>query len=375
MHLKNIHLTQFKNFSSVQIALSPEINCFLGNNGSGKTNLLDAVHYLCLTKSAVNAIDLQNIMHGHSFFAIKGEFQKKAKSVEIKCIVEAGKKKQLINNGKAYDKMSEHVGELPVVLIGPDDTQLIKGGSEERRKFFDGMLAQLDRQYLENLIRYQHFWKQRNALIKKFAETDRVDTILLEPYNEELIHLSQAIARKRAEFLESYAPLLVRHYVEISGIQEDVRIRYETHCLEQNFPGRFRSSLKKDLFLKRTSLGTHKDDFVFDIAGYPLKRFGSQGQQKSFLIALKLAQFHTLKDQKQTVPILLLDDIFDKLDDQRIKNLVALVARKEFGQLFITDARPERSRTILRDINSNISFFEVAAGQIRIFSDDGYRGH
>src|SRR5690606_29344278 len=183
-------------------------------------------------------------------------------------------------------------------------------------------------------------------------------------YNQEMIHLSQSIAQKRAAFIELYAPLLVQHYVEISGIQEDVRIAYETHCLEENFAAKFKSSLNRDMMLKRTSLGTHKDDFAFGIAGYPLKKFGSQGQQKSYLIALKLAQFQIFKEQKQTTPILLLDDIFDKLDDQRIKNLVALVANKEFGQLFVTDARPERSRKILQHVSSEIRFFDVDAGNI-----------
>src|SRR5690606_8180382 len=193
MHLKNIQLTQFKNFSKVRISFSPEINCLLGINGSGKTNLLDAIHYLCLTKSAFNTIDQQNILHNQHFFTIRGEFQRKIKTTEVECIVESGKKKQLIKNGKPYDKMSEHIGLLPVVMVGPDDN-LIKGGSEERGKFFDSMISQLDKNYLDNLIRYHHFWKQRNALIKKFAETNQTDALLLEPYNKELINLSRSIA-------------------------------------------------------------------------------------------------------------------------------------------------------------------------------------
>src|SRR5690606_15895916 len=291
-------------------------------------------------------------------------FQQGEKTVEVKCLLESGKKKQVINNGKAYDKMSEHIGLLPIVLIAPDDTQLIKGGSEERRKFFDSLLSQVDKNYLEQLIRYQHFLKQRNALVKKFSESNRIDTVLLEPYDKELIQLSLWIGEKRSNFIQTYAPLLLNHYLEISGSKEEVHITYESNCLEPSFKEVFKSSLKKDLLLKRTNKGIHKDDYHFNIGGHPLKKFGSQGQQKSFLIALKLAQFHVFKNLKQTKPILLLDDIFDKLDDLRIKKLIELVANQEFGQLFITDARPERSREILEDLHSHITYFELKEGAI-----------
>ncbi len=365
MHLKNIQLTQFKNFSKVQTAFSSEINCFLGVNGSGKTNLLDAIHYLCLTKSAFNAIDSQNIQHHQDFFAITGEFQLGEKTQEIKCLLEAGKKKQLLHNGKAYEKMSEHIGLLPVVLIAPDDNELIKGGSEERRKFFDSLLSQLDKKYLEKLIRYQHYLKQRNALIKRFAESNRIDKVLLEPYDRELINLSLNIAKKRTSFIKHFIPLLLQHYAEISRQKEEVYVTYESDGTGEDFEQLFKDSLRKDLMLKRTNVGIHKDDYNFEINGYPIKKFGSQGQQKSFLIALKLAQFHVFKDIKKTKPILLLDDIFDKLDDLRIKKMIDLVANKEFGQLFITDARPERSKKILGDIPSETLYFDVEAGSIR----------
>lgn len=358
-------MTQFKNFSKVQASFSSEINCFLGVNGSGKTNLLDAIHYLCLTKSAFNAVDIQNVQHDKAFFALTGEFQQAGKTQEIKCLLEAGKKKQVINNGKPYEKMSEHIGLLPVVLIAPDDTLLIRGGSDERRKFFDSLLSQVDQNYLQKLIRYQHFLKQRNALIKRFAESNRVDKVLLEPYNIELMQLSREIAKKRSDFVTQFIPLLLRHYAEISDQKEAVSIGYESEGVEMDFEQRFKDSLRKDLILKRTNVGIHKDDYNFQIDGYPLKKFGSQGQQKSFLIALKLAQFQVFKDIKNTKPILLLDDIFDKLDDLRIQKMISLVANREFGQLFITDARPERSRKILRGISSSTTYFEVDDGEIR----------
>jgi DNA replication and repair protein RecF len=364
MHLKNIRLTQFKNFSKVQIGFSPEINCLVGNNGSGKTNLLDAVHYLCLTKSAFNAVDVQNIMHGHPFFSLQGDFDLGEKSLQIKCLLETGKKKQVILNGKPYEKLSGHIGLLPIVLIAPDDTLLIRGGSDDRRKFFDSLLSQLDKNYLKNLIRYHSFLKQRNALLKQFSENNRTDRQLLEPYDRELIALSVIIAHSRSDFMQSYAPLLLHHYSNISEKREAVSIRYDSDCLNDDFRLSFQTSLKKDLLFKRTNCGIHKDDYNFEIGGYPLKKFGSQGQQKSFLIALKLAQFHVLKEMKNTKPILLLDDIFDKLDDQRIKKMMELVANHEFGQLFITDARPERSKRILQGISSNINFFEIQDGSV-----------
>ncbi len=364
MHLKTLRLIQFKNYSQAELTFSKEINCFLGINGSGKTNLLDAIHYLCLTKSAFNPVDLQNVQHQEDFFTLIGNFELEGKDLEIKCILEAKKKKQVINNGKAYDKMSEHVGLLPVVLIAPDDTLLIKGGSEERRKFFDSLLSQLDRNYLALLVRYQHFLKQRNALIKQFAEQDRCDRSLLEPYDQEIIKLSKVIFEKRQNFIQQFKPLLLHHYAEISGKREAIDIRYESQCQQDKFEGDFHNSLKKDLILKRTNMGIHKDDFVFKIDDYPLKKFGSQGQQKSFLIALKLAQFQVFKEQKETKPLLLLDDIFDKLDDYRISKLMELVAHHEFGQLFITDARPERTRKILQGVDADIAYFEIDQGRV-----------
>src|SRR5690554_2050619 len=224
MHLKNIQITQFKNLEKVQLNFSLSINCFIGINGSGKTNLLESIHYLCLTISGFNSTDLQNITHGQSFFALKAQFQLGQKAVEVKCILETEKNKQVSKNGKAYEKLSSHIGLLPLVLIAPDDTQLVKGGSEERRKFFDGLLSQMDKTYLERLIRYQHFLKQRNALIKNFSETNRFDPVLIEPYDRELIKLSLWIGEKRSSFLQSYAPVLEKYYGEISGKREEIAI-------------------------------------------------------------------------------------------------------------------------------------------------------
>lgn len=366
MYLKNIRLNQFKNYQKAEVQFSAEINCFVGLNGSGKTNLMDAIHYLCLTKSAINGLDNLSIQHEKDFFTVFGDFDLEGKAIEIRCIFENGKKKQLLQNGKAIDKMSEHIGLLPVVMIAPDDTQLIKNGSEERRRFFDNMLCQMHKEYLDQLVRYQHFLKQRNALIKQFAENGKWNSVFIEPYDREIIQLSKFIAQKRKLFIEEYEPLLKEYYTTISANQEAISINYETHCLDENFENEFKSLIQKDLILKRTNMGIHKDDFIFEINGYPIRKFGSQGQQKSFVIALKLAQFKIFYTHKKTKPILLLDDIFDKLDDGRIEKLMKLVADHQFGQLFITDARPERSKEILEKIDSEIRFFFIKNGNISL---------
>ncbi len=365
MHLKNIQLNQFKNYKKASLDFSEEINCLVGINGSGKTNLLDAIHYLCLTKSALSGVDAQNILHDQEFFAVFGNFAWDNEEWEIRCIVETGKKKQILQNGKAIEKMSDHVGLLPIVMILPDDTQLIRDGSEERRKFFDNMLCQLNKKYLYQLVRYQHYLKQRNALLKHFAESGRFNSSHLEPYDRELIQLSKSISESRTAFIMEYKPVLLDYYSIISDHNEKIDIHYETNCLTPDFEIDFVGNHQKDILLKRTNMGIHKDDFVFEIAQYPIKKYGSQGQQKSFVIALKLAQFRIFFSHKKTKPILLLDDIFDKLDDLRIKKLINLVADHQFGQLFITDARPERSRKILEQIDAEVKFFNIDKGEVK----------
>ena len=365
MHLKNLRLQQFKNYPKAEMQFSPEINCLVGPNGSGKTNILDAVHYLCLTKSALHGVDALSVLHDRDFFTVFGDFELDGKELDIRCIFENGKKKQLLQNGKAIEKMSDHVGLLPVVMIAPDDTLLIKDGSEERRRFFDNMLCQLDRQYLDNLVRYQHFLKQRNALLKQFADRGRWDSHFIEPYDHEILRLSQLIAGSRAEFLKEYEPLLRKYYEDISDGKEQISISYSTQCLDGDFEASFKASAQKDMLLRRTHFGVHKDDFVFEIDAYPIKKFGSQGQQKSFVIALKLAQFRIFTQLKKQKPILLLDDIFDKLDDQRIAKLMRLVADHQFGQIFLSDARPERSKAILAGIHADKKFFLVDSGTVQ----------
>lgn len=357
MYLKSLELLQFKNHEKTKLQFSKEINCIVGLNGSGKTNILDGIHYLSLTKSAVQSSDSLNVQHEKDFFAIKGHFELDHKPLEVRCTVEQGKRKQVYQNGKALDKTSEHVGLIPLVLIAPDDTELIKGGSEGRRKFFDGLLSQLDRTYLNRLIRYHNFLKQRNALLKKFAETGRRDLTLLETYDNELISLSLELSRRRADLLTEVAPMLQSHYEEISQGQEKVIITYETEAQREDFVDYYNSMRRKDFITKNSNAGIHKDDFSFQIGEHSIRKIGSQGQQKSFIIALKLAQFQIFEREKGEKPILLLDDIFDKLDDLRIAAMMDLISKHNFGQIFLTDARPERSKKILAELNSEVQFF------------------
>lgn len=363
MYLKNIRLHQFKNYQEAKLEFSPDVNCVTGLNGAGKTNLLDAIHYLCLTRSAFSSVDLNQIRHDADFFSIKGSFVTEDRKIEVRCSFERAKKKQLHVDGKATEKMSDHIGLIPLVLIAPDDTSLIRDGSEERRKFVDSMLSQIDKAYLHQLIRYQHFLKQRNALLKYFHEGGRKDLLLLEPYDAEIIQLSRGIHQRRASFLKEYTPSLHQHYAELSRSQESVDIQYQSDLDSPDFEDTFKRQLDKDILLKRTQSGIHKDDFVFEIDGHPLKKVGSQGQQKSFVLGLKLAQFEVVKQHKNQVPILLMDDIFDKLDDRRIEQLMRLVADRGFGQLFITDARPERSKNIFNSLSIPAKLIGISNGK------------
>lgn len=363
MHLESLRLVNFKNYEAATLAFSAQVNCFLGPNGSGKTNLLDAIYYLAITKSAEQSQDQLCIRHEESFFSVKGQFKAQDKEQEVLCALEKGKKKQIKLDGVPYKKSSEHIGKFPVVLIAPNDTDVIRGASDERRKFFDTILSQTDARYLSNLMTYNHALKQRNSLLKRFADQSTFDPDLLEPYTLKLIELGKYIFEKRQEALAFFKPLLIEHYQEISDDGEEVNIVYQSH-FNGDVEMLFKKSLEKDRVLKRTNVGIHKDDFDFEMEGLPIKKFGSQGQQKSFLISLKLANYDYLKEQKGADPILLLDDIFDKLDDTRIAKLIEMVASDQFGQIFITDARPERSIGFFEELDVESNFYDVYNGQV-----------
>ncbi len=364
MFLERIHLLNFKNHEELSLTFSQTINCLVGINGSGKTNLLDAIHMLALTKSAFSQTDAQCIQHGAVFFMVDGVFHTPTETEKdtihrITCSLKIGSRKVVMLDKKPYDRLSEHIGRFPVVLISPDDTDLVRDTSELRRKFFDGMLSQLDTHYLENLIQYNSVLKQRNSLLRLFYERNYFDKDLLETFDAQLLPLADAIHQQRKNFMATFVPTVQKYYTYLSDSREEVDLIYESELFEPNFLYEFSFAMKKDLQLQRTTKGIHKDDFEFEINRYALKKFGSQGQQKSFVIALKLAQFEVLHQAKQVKPLILLDDIFDKLDDRRISKLIEMITRQQFGQLFITDARPERSRQIFESLAAEVKIFEI----------------
>lgn len=358
MKLQNIRLAQFKNYPKANFSFVDGINCFLGRNGIGKTNLLDAIYYLAFTKSAFNSVDKDNILHEESFFSIKANFEVEDKTTEMLCAVRLGEKKMVRWGGKEYEKLSEHIGKLPLVMIIPQDTDIVREASEMRRKFFDNLLCQLDQEYLKLLVNYNHLLKQRNALLKSFLEKNRFSAEQLAPYDELMIPLAIKIAGVRNNLMGNFLPIFQEFYKDLSDNQEEVTINYDTR-VSKSFENDFKVQHQKDFRQGRTTMGIHKDDYVFLSEGKPVKKFGSQGQQKSFVIALKLAQFELLKSSKNQKPLLLLDDIFDKLDDKRIAYLLKMMADGRFGQIFLTDARPERSKEYLKDINTEKKFFEL----------------
>lgn len=359
MFLKRLSLVNYKNFSSKDLDFDPTINCLVGANGIGKTNILDAIYHLSFGKSYFNPVATQNIKHGSDFFMIEGEFEKENRNEKIICSFKRGLKKIIKRNGKAYDKFSDHIGFLPLVIISPADRDLITEGSDTRRKFVDGVISQSDKAYLQTLIKYNKVLVQRNSLLKYFAANRTFDQDNLTIYNEQLASFAAVIFEKRQNFLETFIPIFKQQYAEISGKDEGVSLDYQSKLKEHDLLYLLKNALEKDRALQYTSVGIHKDDLDFTIDGHPIKKFGSQGQQKSFLIALKLAQFHFIKEQAKTTPILLLDDIFDKLDESRVAQIVTLVDNDTFGQIFISDTHPDRTENVVKSIHQSYKIFNL----------------
>ncbi|MBM6500732.1 DNA replication/repair protein RecF [Flavobacterium macrobrachii] len=353
MFLKKISLFNYKNFSEATFEFDTKINCFVGKNGIGKTNILDAIYHLANGKSYFNPLAVQNIKHNEEFFVVDGEFEKNDRNEQIVCSLKKGQKKILKRNGKLYEKFSDHIGFIPLVIISPADRDLITEGSETRRKFIDSVISQLDNQYLQQLIQYQKTVAQRNALLKYFALNHVFEKDTLVIYNEQLNELGQSIFEKRKDFLEKFIPIFNNYYKEISNGSETVQLVYQSDLSEKNTLALLEENLSKDRALQYTSVGVHKDDLSFEIDNHPIKKFGSQGQQKSFLIALKLAQFDFVKKQSGEKPILLFDDIFDKLDEFRVSKIVSMVNNDEFGQLFISDTHAERTENIVKSTHQS----------------------
>ena len=373
MHLEKLSLTNFKNYEDGRYMFGRQVNVIVGPNGSGKTNLLDAVYFLALSKSAFQSQDALSILHDADYFIIDGVFEEQAtdheRAVQITISLQRGQRKVLMADKKPYERVSDHIGRFPVVLIAPNDTDLVREHAEDRRHFFDGVLSQLDPNYLRNYLTYQQLLKQRNSLLKLFADRNQVDNDLLDTYDEPLLDLAQKIHDRRQQFVAEFLPGFREHYAYLSGEREVVDIIYESEVSNPDFASEFRHFRRRDTVLQRTTMGVHKDDYNFLIGGRAdsgssaepvlLKKFGSQGQQKTFVIALKLAQFDQLEAGKGVKPILLLDDIFDKLDDRRIAKLIQRMDEGAFGQLFITDARPERTRELLAAVEAEVRFFEI----------------
>ncbi len=359
MFVKSLKIANFKNHEEKSFDFSPEINCFVGNNGAGKTNILDALHYLSVGKSFLGNQDLQNILNNTDFFSIESDIEGEEKNDIIKILLPKEGKKTIKKNDKTYERMADHIGYLPSVMISPYDANLISDGGESRRKFLDAMISQTDSEYLFNLIQYQKTLQQRNALLKYFAKNRTFDIDSLEIYNEPLTKFGTQIFQKRQEFVTSILPTIQHFYEIISKGNEKVKVVYESDLFENNFDVILSENLEKDRMLTYTSKGIHKDDLRFEMNGNLIKKFGSQGQQKSFLIALKLAQIKRIKDITQKNPILLLDDIFDKLDDNRVSQLIELVNEQNFGQIFITDTHRERTESVVKRINEESKIFEI----------------
>jgi len=359
LFLENIIIVNYKNIINETYDLDKKINCFVGDNGIGKTNILDAIYHLSAGKSYFNSISSQTIKHDENYMFIEGFFNKNNQKENIICSLKRGKKKTIKRNGKIYKKFSQHVGLIPLVMISPSDRDLIQEGSSHRRKFVDSIISQNNKGYLNNLIDYSKVLNQRNALLKFFARTNSFDFDNIYVYNNQLSQLSVPIYETRKKFFKNFYPVFQKHYNSISQNKELINISYQSQLEYESLDKLLENSINKDRIIQYTSCGVHKDDLIMEINNHPIKKYGSQGQQKSFLIALKLAQFDYLKTENNSSPILLLDDIFDKLDNNRVKQLINLVNNNLFGQIFISDTDFERTNRILKELDSTHKIFKL----------------
>lgn len=357
--LKKISIINYKNILDKEYELDPKINCFVGDNGVGKTNILDAVYHLSMGKSYFNVKNDQLINRGKDYMLVDGVFELNNKNESIVFSLKIGEKKVLKRNGKPYKKFSNHIGLIPVVLISPYDNDLINEGSSERRKFIDSIISQNDKEYLINLIAYTRVIQNRNRLLKQYNRSVDFDLDTIKVYDDQIYKLSEPIFKARDKFIKEFTPLVLEKYKHISDDKEKISIEYKSDLINNHIENLIKDSFQKDVILQYTSVGLHKDDFVFNIDENRIKRFGSQGQQKSFLIALKLAQFDYLKNETGNSPILLMDDVFDKLDLMRVKRIVEIVNSTNFGQLFLSDTDKERIEKVLSSLNLSSKIFEV----------------
>ena len=371
MILKQISILNYKNLEQVELEFSPKMNCFIGQNGMGKTNLLDAVYYLSFCKSATNPIDSQNMMHDRDFFVIQGVYESESGDrEEVYCGMKRRQKKLFKRNKKEYSRLSDHIGFIPLVMVSPADTELIAGGSEERRRFMDVVISQYDKEYLEALIRYNKALQQRNTLLKAEAEPDEE---LLSVWEEMMAMTGEVVYRKRCDFIDEFIPTFQTFYSYISQDKEVVNLSYESHAKQGSLLEQLKENRVRDRIMGYSLKGVHKDDLTMQLGEYPIKREGSQGQNKTYLIALKLAQFDFLRRTGgNTIPLLLLDDNFDKLDASRVEQIVKLVSGDRFGQIFITDTNRDHLDKIMQKIEGEYKVFEVIDGSVNERKEQDY---
>ena len=362
MYLKKISLINFKNIEQESIDLCDGINCFVGDNGTGKTNIVDAAYYLSMCKSSLTMTDGQSIRHGNDFFMVEGQYTTDSnKSESISCSFSRKGGKILKRNGKEYDRLADHVGLIPVVISSPADTTLISDAAEERRRYLNSFISQLDKSYLTALIKYNAVLAERNRLLKLSADEE-----ILKIYDQQLVESGETIHSQRAKIVEELQPIIGRYYAALSGDREQVELNYKSELNGASFDELLKNSRQKDIVNEHTTSGIHRDDMVLKIGGYPLRKYGSQGQQKSFLLALKLSQYSIIAKRTDTKPILLLDDLFDKLDMGRVEQLIELVGGDDFGQIFITDCNRTRLQNILSVAEVNYQLFEINDGKLTL---------
>ena len=371
MKLHQLHLTQFRNYSSAQLNFNKDINGIFGQNGSGKTNILDAIHFLAFTRGFRSTKDKLAIKEGDDFFIIEGQFIIDERPLEIQCNLVQSKGKKILVNKAPLEKSSEHLGKIPLVTILPNDTDLINGGGSSRRKFLDMLISQYNKDYLHHLIQYDKILSQRNALLKLFAERNQFDRDQLELWDSQLIPHGIRIIEGRRQFLDNFFPLFQKFFKLIVSTKEMPEIHYQSQIERNDIDGwiqLYKAREQRDRYSQHTTAGIHRDDLIFRINGQEVKSFGSQGQQKTFVIALKLAQYQLLHKETQIPPMLLLDDIFDKLDEQRLRSIAQILDREVEGQVFVTDTSYEKLNTIFEYIlHRTTAYFEVTSGNVQAY--------
>lgn len=364
MIIQNLKLTQFRNYEHAHVAFHPQVNVLTGLNGMGKTNVLDALYYLCLGKSYFSSGDRNVIMQDKDFFRIECEVVRQDYPEQIVVKVQAGSKKEIIASGKKAETIGDHIGHYPVVIIAPDDVQYMLEGSEQRRNFLNNTIIQTDRDYLSDILLYNALLKRRNALLKNFQEQNTFDSLLLESVTTPMYAPAARIHQRRKQEVEKLGEIFAATYADIAQSQETCTLIYESPLDSHTLDYLMERNHERDRYLARTTQGIHKDDLVLQMNGFPLKNYASQGQLKSFVLSLKIAQFKMIEKHTDTKPILLLDDIFDKLDDRRVRRLLEMLLDHDFGQIFITDTNPSRMKDILDDLQTEFLLFHVSKGVI-----------